>query len=71
MKGAEFTETYAVPGVDFSRYKNLYVGETYFEYRDVGPARQIDSGDLSNPNSVFGISEDNGTSSKKSSRKPF
>ena len=62
VKGAEFSETYVVPGTDFSRYENLFVGEMNFEYRDVGPARQVGSGDLSNPNmTLFGISEDNRT----------
>jgi hypothetical protein len=60
VKGAEFTETYAVPGTDFGRYENLFVDQMDFEYRDVGPARPIDSGDLSNPNkTVFGISDVN------------
>lgn len=60
VKGAEFTETYVLPGTDFGRYENLFIGEMDFEYRDVGPARQIDSGDLSNPNTtVFGISDAN------------
>lgn len=58
VEGARFRETYADAGVDFSRYKTLYPGDMYFEYRDVGPAGQIDSSDLSNPgNSLFGISE--------------
>jgi len=60
VKGAEFTETYVVPGTDFGRYENLFMGEMDFEYRDVGPARQIGSGDLSNPNTtMFGISDVN------------
>jgi len=60
VKGAEFTETYVVPGTDFSRYENLFIGEMDFEYRDVGPARPTDSGDLSNPNTtMFGISDVN------------
>ena len=59
VKRAKFRETYVDTGVDFKRYKNLYLGDAYFDYRDVGPAQRSRSSALSTSNkSVFGIAEE-------------
>jgi hypothetical protein len=59
VKRAKFRETYVDTGVDFSRYTNLYLGDAYFDYRDVGPAQRSRSSALSTSNKgVFGIAEE-------------
>lgn len=59
VKRAKFRETYVDTGVDFNRYKKLYLGDAYFDYRDVGPAQRSRSSALSTSNkSVFGIAEE-------------
>ena len=59
VKRARFRETYVDTGVDFSRYKKLYLGDAYFDYRDVGPAQRSRSSALSTSNkSFFGIAEE-------------
>ena len=56
VKRAKFRETYVNTGVDFSGYEKLYLGDAYFDYRDVGPAQRTRSSALSSSNkSVFGI----------------
>ena len=58
VKRAKFRETYVNTGVDFSRYDKLYLGDAYFDYRDVGPAQRPRAayGSYSS-RTVFGISE--------------
>lgn len=59
VKRAQFRETYVNTGVDFSQYKNLYLGDAYFDYRDVGPAERTRSSSYSTSRrGVFGISEE-------------
>lgn len=59
VKRAKFRETYIDTGVDFSQYTKLFLGEAYFDYRDVGPAQRTRSSALSNTNkSVFGIAQE-------------
>jgi len=59
VKRAKFRETYVDTGVDFSQYKKLYLGDAYFDYRDVGPAQRSRSSALSTSNkSVFGIAQE-------------
>lgn len=59
VKRAKFRETYVNTGVDFSQYKNLYLGDAYFDYRDVGPAQRTRSSALSTSSrGVFGIAEE-------------
>jgi hypothetical protein len=58
-KRARFRETYVDTGVDFSQYDKLYLGDAYFDYRDVGPARRGRSSALSSSNkSAFGIAQE-------------
>lgn len=57
VKG-KFSETYVNPAVDFSQYDKLYLGDAYFDYRDVGPAESHRSTMQSYPSkAVFGIAE--------------
>ena len=59
VKRAKFRETYIDTGVDFSQYTKLFLGDAYFDYRDVGPAKQTRSSALSTSNkSVFGIAQE-------------
>lgn len=52
-----FKETWVNPGTDFSQYKNLYLWEAEFQYRDVGPARRTRSTMLNTRQREFGISD--------------
>lgn len=52
-----FQETWVNPNFDFREYQNLFLWESYFEYRDVGPARATRSTMVSTHNREFGISE--------------
>lgn len=55
---ARFRETYVDTGVDFSNYDKLFLGDAFFDYRDVGPApRSRGYSSLSSSRSVFGISD--------------
>jgi hypothetical protein len=59
VKRAKFRETYVNTGVDFSQYNKLYLGDAYFDYRDVGPAERTRSSARSTSNrGVFGIAEE-------------
>ena len=59
VKRAKFRETYVNTGVDFSQYNKLYLGDAYFDYRDVGPAERTRSSARSTSNKgVFGIAEE-------------
>jgi hypothetical protein len=59
VKRAKFRETYVNTGVDFTKYKNLYLGEAYFDYRDVGPPQRTRSSSLSTSSrNVFGIAQE-------------
>lgn len=55
VKRARFRETYVNTGIDFSNYDKLYLGDAFFDYRDVGPAQRSRSY-LSSTRSEFGIS---------------
>jgi hypothetical protein len=54
----EFAETWVLPGVDASKYNQVFFWEGQFEYRDVGPARKTRSSMLSSHKREFGISEE-------------
>ena len=59
VKRAKFRETNVNTGVDFGQYKNLYLGDAYFDYRDVGPPQRTRSSALSTSNrNVFGIAQE-------------
>lgn len=59
VKRAKFRETYVDTGVDFSQYTKLFLGDAYFDYRDVGPAKRTRSSALSASNrGVFGIAQE-------------
>lgn len=53
-----FRETWVNPNTDFSQYKNLYLWEAEFQYRDVGPARRTRSTLMNTRQREFGISEE-------------
>lgn len=58
VKRGRFRESYVDTSVDFSRYNKLYLGDAFFDYRDVGPAeRSRGYASLLSSKSVFGISE--------------
>ncbi len=40
VKRAKFRETYVNMNADFTRYNKLYLGDAFFDYRDVGPAQR-------------------------------
>ncbi len=50
-----FKETWVNPDIDFAKYKNLYLWEATFEYRDVGPARRTRMTMMSTHKREFGI----------------
>jgi hypothetical protein len=52
-----FQETWVNPNFDFREYHNLFLWESYFEYRDVGPARATRSTMMNTHKREFGISE--------------
>ena len=52
-----FQETWVNPNFDFTQYQNLFLWESYFEYRDVGPARATRSTMMSTHKREFGINE--------------
>lgn len=54
----KFSETFVLPGVDWSRFNKVYFWEGQFEYRDVGPASRTRSTMLSTHKREFGISEE-------------
>jgi len=59
VKRAKFRETYVDTSVDFSRYNKLYLGDAYFDYRDVGPAERTRSySSMLSSRNMFGISEE-------------
>lgn len=58
VKRAKFRETFVNTGADFSRYNKLYLGDAFFDYRDVGSSqRSRSSFSGTSSKSVFGISE--------------
>ncbi|MEH6593686.1 MAG: DUF3313 family protein [Halioglobus sp.] len=57
VKYAKFRETYVNNSADFTRYNKLYLGDAYFDYRDVGEPRRYRSYmHTSSSKSLFGIS---------------
>lgn len=54
---ARFRETYVNTGADFTTYSKLYLGDAYFDYRDVGAPRRYRSFSRSSSKSAFGITE--------------
>lgn len=59
VKRAKFRETYVNTAVDFSHYNKLYLGDAYFDYRDVGPAQRTRTNAISTSSKrVFGIAEE-------------
>ncbi|MEH6593683.1 MAG: DUF3313 family protein [Halioglobus sp.] len=59
VKYAKFRETYVNTGADFTRYNKLYLGDAYFDYRDVGePKRYRSNMYSSSSKSFFGISKE-------------
>jgi len=54
---AAFKETWVNPDVDFTRFNKLFLWESRFEYRDVGPAKKTQSTMMSSRNREFGISD--------------
>ena len=57
VERARFRETYVNTAVDFTTYSKLYLGDAYFDYRDVGPARRYRSMGRTSSKSAFGITE--------------
>jgi len=58
VKRGKFRETYVNTDVDFSNYDKLYIGNAYFDYRDVGPAQRTRGFySMSSSKATFGISE--------------
>jgi hypothetical protein len=57
VKKARFAETYVNREVDFTRYSKVYLGDAFFDYRDVGPAKKSRSIHRNSSKSVFGISD--------------
>jgi len=53
-----FQETFVLPGVNFGDFNKVYLWQSQFEYRDVGPARKTRSTMLSTHKREFGISEE-------------
>lgn len=58
VERANFRDTYVNTSVDFTRYDKLYIGDAFFDYRDVGPAQRTRSVySVSSSKSMFGISD--------------
>ena len=56
---AKFRETFVNMSADFTRYNKLYLGDAYFDYRDVGePKRYRTNMYSSSTKSFFGIPEE-------------
>lgn len=53
-----FKETWVNPNADFTKYKNLYLWEAEFQYRDVGPARRTRMTMMNTRQREFGISDE-------------
>ena len=57
VERTRFRETYVNTAADFTTYNKLYLGDAYFDYRDVGPARRYRSFGGSSSKTAFGITE--------------
>ena len=58
VKRAKFRNTYVNTDADFSQYNKLFLGEAFFDYRDVGEAQRYRSNiHTTSHKSLFGIPE--------------
>ncbi|MGE0623887.1 MAG: hypothetical protein AB7I04_22300 [Pseudomonadales bacterium] len=60
-----FKETWVLPGADLSKYRNLYLWEAIFEYRDVGDPDRYRSTLSRSSRTTFGIAEEARTEFEK------
>lgn len=57
VKRAKFRETYVNTEAEFIRYNKLYLGDAFFDYRDVGEPQRYRSYISNSSKSYFGIAE--------------